>query len=120
MLNKISLIIGIIFILYFLTYFIINNTTHITGYEILGASGIVLYNKKTVGSDYEYEKYIYQNDNGEWINKNDIRPHKYVDPSNTIVRIIAKIISYFAIMPFLSLIILITGVILTIFGLCGI
>lgn len=117
MLNKIFIIVGIIFILYPLMYFIINKITHITGYQILSESGTILYNNKIVGANYQYEKYIYKNDDGKWVSKNDIKSHEYVDPSNTKVINTAKILSYFSILPFLSPIMFIVGIILTILGL---
>lgn len=120
MLNKISLIIGIIFIIYPCIYFIINNTTSITGYEILGTSGMIEYNGKRVASDYEYEKNIYQSKDGKWYYKGDIYPYEYIDPSNIIVRNTAKVLGWFTILPLLTPIIFLVGVIFVILSLCGV
>mgnify|MGYP006897110685 CR=1 FL=1 len=120
MLNIKFFILGILIIFISLIYFLINKTSHITGYKILGESGMVTYNSKTVATDYQYENGIHQNEEGKWVNKNDIRPNEYVDPSKITVRKIANILSGFGAVLLLSPLIFLVGVIITICSLCGV
>jgi hypothetical protein len=120
MLNKVFLIIGIIFIILPFISFILNETTHITGFAVLGASGYATYNGKIIGSDWDYENNIHKNEEGIWVDKNDFTQREYVDPSEKLIRKLGKILPPFFIISMFFPLLFLGGAILIILSLYGV